>query len=484
MRYTPQKSLFTALALGALATFGLLVNAEAQVRYQVIAPEIFGSPVSPASALGNEINENGETLFNRVASFAVWKDGAITHVASGLTDYPASLSRIEAASINSFQQVVGSKTYLIRNEAGTQFDTFPFYWDPANGLVDLDNLGERSASGIGNTSLYGINRNGLAIGATQRFDGNERAGTAAFTWSFESNRVAIAPLHSIDSYSVTLPQAVNDAGTVVGTYRSFLSSVDNYFERGFIYDSENGSRDLVELAPDFFQTDHTTARDINEKQSIVGERDGQAYFYDSESGTGYPIAAPGDSAGTTQAYALNENDVVVGVAANSKGTNRQGLSPILWTRHTGTVALLPQIDRSLAKLLPEGLDSRDLRITPKAINGSGEISARLESNGGFRREVLLLPTLEFRWNSMSATTRNGVRGALYTHQKSETADLIPVAALGLEIAFECSMDMKSWNSIDTESDGASVYEDDQRIELFVPMAHCVFVRPVLQQAAR
>ena len=84
---------------------------------------------------------------------------------------------------------------------------------------------------------------------------------------------------------------------------------------------------------------------------------------------------------------------------------------------------------------------------------------------------------------MTSTTRNGVRGALYTHLKSQTDGLIPAAALGLEIAFECSSDMKVWHPIEPQSDHASVYEDDQSLELFVPLANCLFVRPVLQQAS-
>lgn len=473
---------YKTLACSALACLTFVKSAEAQVRYQVVVPEVLGNPVNQTNSRGNEINGNGETLLNRIATFAVWKDGAISHMVNGLTDYPAILSRIGASSINDYQQAVGSKTYLLQTEDGYEFDTFPFYWDPSNGFVDLEDLGSRSAKGVGSTSLYGINRNGQAIGTTETFEGDTKTGTTGFIWSFEDDKTSITALNSFDGYSVTIPQAIDANGTVVGTYRYFLESKDAYREKAFIFDSQRSSRDLAELDSDFFDAFHYTARDINGRSNIVGERDRNAYFYDIANGTGHTIAAPDDGKGLTKAFSLNDNDVVAGVTEDFSEAGQLGLSPILWTRSTGTINLLPQIESSLSKILPAGIDAREVRITPKAINSSAQISARLETNEAFSREVILEPVLDLQWNEMTATARNGVRGVLYTHYRSNDTENIPASALGLEIGFECSSDMQTWHPFNTDVDGVSVHEDEISIELFVPLADCLFVRPVLNLA--
>lgn len=480
MRHSTLNSLFKSTALVTLGTFGLVASSTAQIRYELVVPEILGNSVNRVSSQSNEINENGETLLNRVSTFAVWKDNSITNIVSGRTEYPGSFSSINANSINRFQQSVGTKTYLVRDEEGTHFDTFPFYWDPSNGIVDLDELGERSENGAGTTSLFEINEEGLALGQTQLFNGNLKAGNQAFTWSFENGRTNIPALNSIDGYSVTNPEGLNASGTVVGTYRQFTSSTDFYNERAFIFQPDFGSKDLAEVDATFFQGDHYTARDINEAGMLVGERDRNAYIYDIENATGITIPNADGSTRSTKAYTLNDNDVVAGVTENRGNAGQQGNSPIVWTRSTGTVELLPQIERTLKAILPEGTSPGDCNITPKAINNSGQISASLETPTTFSREIILKPVLDFHWHGKRAVSENGVQGVRYTHDKSQQGDTIPVAALGYEIAFECSADMENWTPIPSDSDQLRHEETEDSIELFVPFSDCIFIRPVLR----
>ncbi len=469
-------------ALVALASFGLLSAATAQIRYELVVPEVSGNPINRVSTQSNEINENGETLLNRVSTFAVWKDRAITKIVSGLSDYPASFSSINASSINRFGQVVGTKTYRVKNENGTHMDSFPFYWDNQNGLVDLDDLGGRSSDGAGTTTLFKLNDEGLAIGTTQVFDGTERAGNQAFIWSFENGRSEISPLHEVGTYSFTSPQGLNTAGTVVGTYRKFGSTVESYNERAFIFDAEHGSRDLAGIDSDFFQADHYTARDINESNMLVGEKDRKAYLYDLEAKIGYEISSANGSDRATKAFALNNNDVVAGTTENR---DHSGRSPIIWTRSTGTIELLPQIERDLGKILPAGITANSCNITPKSINTGGQISASLETATTFSREIVLTPVLDFHWHSQTVAEENGVRGVRYTHSKAKQAatGTIPVSALGYEIAFECSSDMKSWTPIPADSAETLLKETTDTIELFVPFAECIFIRPALKAIA-
>lgn len=480
MHHSLLNTLFKSTALVALGVFGLSPSTFAQIRYELVVPEISGTPINRVSSKSNEINENGETLLNRVSTFAVWNNGTVTNIINGRTDYPASFSSISANSINRFQQAVGSKTHIVRNEDGTHFDSFPFYWDPNNGIVDLDDLGERAANGAGATSLYAINEAGLALGQTRLFDGNDHAGNQAFTWSFEKGRTDISALSSIDGYSITNPEGLNADGAVVGIYRQFTISTDSYNERAFIFDPMSGSKDLSEIDASFFQGDHYTARDINDDGTIVGERDRNAYIYNVASATGQTITSSDESNRTTRAYALNDNNVVAGVIENRSNAGRKGHSPIIWTPSTGTIELLSQIERELRTILPAGTTPESCNITPKAINNSGQISASISTPTTFSREAILQPVLEFHWHNRVVTSQDGVRGVLYTHQKSNIGDSIPAAALGYAITFECSSDMASWSPMTEESNWARHSESEETIELFVPFSECLFIRPTLK----
>ncbi|MDQ8185123.1 hypothetical protein [Pelagicoccus sp. SDUM812002] len=480
MRQTYCRNIFKTAALASVIS-GLTLSAlNAQIRYELVVPEVSNDPIKHVSSYSNKINDNGETLLNRIQTFAIWKDGAITQIASGQTDYPAKFTSIRANSVNAYQEVVGSKTYLVSDELGDRFDTFPFYWDAENGIVDLHDVGQRSADGSGSTRLISINEEGLAIGSTLAFQDSRSLGQSAFTWSFEAERMDIAPLDGIEGFSFTSPKGINDDGTVVGIYRKFDTSADTYHERGFIFDSVNGSRDLSQIDADFFVTDHYTAREINAAGSFIGERDRTAYLYDVENGVGFNIASPLGSSHVSKAYAVNDHDVVAGITENRSPTGNQGYTPILWTRSTGTIDILPQIEKSLERVLPEGIAPESCIITPKSINNGGTISASLETASTFSREIVLKPTLDFRWHSQQPKTENGVMGVLYTHYKGEDSGAIPAVALGYEIGFECSSDMQNWCAISDKSPAARSSESEASIELFVPFSECIFVRPVLR----
>ena len=70
-----KKQFLKTLASTTVAATALLTSLEAQIRYELVVPEIQGNPINRVSSQSNEINENGETLLNRINSFAVWKNG-------------------------------------------------------------------------------------------------------------------------------------------------------------------------------------------------------------------------------------------------------------------------------------------------------------------------------------------------------------------------------------------------------------------------
>lgn len=480
-RFNP---ILRAIAFTALAAFGVLGSLEAQIRYQLVTPEVFGSEINQTADHGNEINNNGESVLNRVASFAVWKNGTTTHVVNAITNYPGSFSKVAAASINDYQQVVGSKSYRVQKDNATQTDTFPFYWDPYNGLVDLDDIGNRSGLGVGNTALYGINKAGVAIGVTQNYSGNETAGNIAFAWSFESGRSDIAPLSVIDNQSYTAPLDINDSGTIVGNFRKFDGSTDRYFENGFVKLQDADATALSDFDNAFFSSTHSTARAVNALGNFAGEIDGKAYFYDAANAKGHVISHPSRDGGLTKAFAVNDFDVIAGTLESRDSAGKLGMLPYIWTRELGTFDLSTHVEKTLSALLPEGANSASVRITPKSINSRGQISARLETNSQFAREIILEPTLDFQWHAMSQVTEDGVTGALYVHQKAkESADSIPAEALGYEIGFESSTDMTEWSPIESGDAGIRITENETIIEVFMPFSQSTFIRPVLSQVS-
>ena len=475
MRRNKLKAAYKPLALAGLITAVHASTLTAQIRYKLVVPEVAGSPISQTSSIGNELNENGETLLNRITTFAVWKDGAVSHIASSHTDQPGSLTRVNSASINASQQVVGSKTYRVKTEEGKMSHTFPFYWDPTNGIVDLTELGPSAENGTGNTRLLGINRDGLSFGTTDVLGGSN-----AFTWSFEEGQTDIPALSFHEGRSVTEPTAISDSGLVVGSYRRFLDSFDAYAERAFVYTDSEGSRDLGDLNPDFFEGTHISANDVNSSSMIVGEQDRFAYIYDLANHDGRAIPAARADAVLVQALAVSESGLVAGAQLLAESNQ---LSPILWTENAGSIDLLPQLQKSIEAILPAGLSIHQTRVTPKSINSRGQISATLDTTTSFSREVILQPTLAFQWTSMQETIENGVRGATYRFEKEMSSSLIPVSELGYTIGFECSADMVDWQEISRSGTHIRHTETDDYIELFVPFAGCLFVRAKLEAIA-
>jgi len=474
----PIWKLAATAALLAVAPFG---ETEAQVRYRLVVPEVLGDPIAQTREYGNAINENGETLLNRVASFALWKDGQTAEIVGGLESHPAwTFSRIVAASINSHRQVVGYKRFVFDSDTGQQERTLPFYWDPTAGLVDLGELGASNSMLEGGSILYAINEQGRALGARKGREPGQPSSIYAFTWSFEDGISPIRALSAFGGHSVTRAAAINAQGTLVGSYHRFDDGIHHYAERGFIKAKGEPEADLARYDPGFFSSTHTSARALNDSGNFVGERDQEAYFYDAAASRGHTIEHPLGSEEAVKAYALNQTDIVAGSAGQRDAKGNLGLAPFIWSKERGSIDLYAHIRSQLAALLPEGLDPRSVRIYPKAINRFGQISARLETTSTFAREVLLEPELQFIWHEMSAVTENGVPGILYRHLKAERdASLIAASALGYAIHFECSDDMRSWSRIDPKESALRMTETRAAIEIFLPFSECRFIRPAL-----
>ncbi len=475
----------TKLPTVLLATIALPTLASAQVRYEIVVPEVHGSQINLTQEQGNQINQAGETLLNRLATFAIWQEGASPRIVSAYSDFPGSLSRVSASSLNAYGQVIGSKTYRQKTGFGTFSTTIPFYWDAANGLVDLDELGNG-----GSATLTEINDHGLAIGTLQAEPLNPNGSIEAFTWSFEQGRLDIPALAETAGRSVTLPTALNADGTVAGLYQRYIGETNSYHERGFLYDPQNGSRDLATIDPSFFDEANHTARDLSDTGLVVGERGRQAYLYNLDTREGISIEpfAGEDAQAATRGYAVNNSGVVAGYGETRTDSGKTAYAPLLWSSATGSVNLYHALTHGDDRYLPPGLDRDDTLILPKSINDRGQISARLDSISNaaisYKREILLNPVLDFSWHEVRHTVRDGVRGMLYRHNKGPIpADSLPAEALGLDIVFYCSDDLANWTQLAHGTDGCQIHDDEICTEIFLPLDGCQFVQAGLAPAA-
>lgn len=474
-----QLSRFTSI----IALAGLGSVASGQIRYEVIVPDIYGAAPTSVQESGNRINERGQTLINRITSFAIWEKGSSPAVISARLEAEESISGVNAAAINVNGQVVGSRQLLGENG---KLSRVPFSWTAESGLVDLSELATVASDGTRQASFADLNDLGVAIGSARNFSAGADLGTEGFLWSAANGKIAIPALDSFGGVSVTSPRSINANNLVAGIFNRYNGSANAYFEEGFLYDQATGARALRDIDANFFGgVSNSTARSLSDNGLLVGEIGSKAYLYDLDGAVGVELPAINAEVVSSRAHAVNELGVVAGYAT----MNRDGVfsyAPFLWTHQTGSVNLLEAIETRASSYLPEGLAPEQTLITPKSINDRGQISAQLEAKSGprYEREIVLEPVLDFRWTSIEQTSENGVRGILYRFSKTDlAAGQISADALGLEIAFFCSGNLESWNRIRDGVHGVRLSESDESIELFAPLDGCMFIKAELAQAS-
>ena len=180
----------------------------------------------------------------------LWESGGAA--IEGLGDLPGGRYWSSANAINDSGQVVGQSEAA----AGTR----AFLWERGSPMIDLGDL----PGGADQSIAHDINNAGLVVGESQAAEGQR-----AFLWrsGVMTNLGDLGgPLNR------SWARAINDAGQVVGTSNSSRGG-----DAGFIWDAENGMRDLNDLIDpnDPILADSSFiflsgAADINEAGQIVG----------------------------------------------------------------------------------------------------------------------------------------------------------------------------------------------------------------------
>lgn len=160
----------------------------------------------------------------------------------------------QAWAINNNNEFVG-----VRSDTGMCGDQKAFYFNLETGqYIDLHFEVVGQTSGI--THAVDINDAGVVIG-----DGPVTIGGSAFLWSIDAGTTIIPDLPgTLPGFSI--PSSINNSGVVVG------QAIVNDFEwRAWVWDSQNGIRDLNELAqgvPEDFVIEEV--KRINDNGWIIG----------------------------------------------------------------------------------------------------------------------------------------------------------------------------------------------------------------------
>lgn len=269
---------------GAFVSMAYAVNDAAQVvgvardeetsrafRWEAGAMTDLGDlPGGSSVANARDINSTGQVVGYSVGQepgdFAygwatLWHAGGAG--IEGLGDLPGGRNNSAANAINDHGQVVGVSDAASGKRA--------FLWEPGGAMVDLGDL----PGGEDDSEAHDINNNGLVVGESQADEGRR-----AFLWE-AGMMISLGDLGG--ALNRSMAYAINDAGHVVG-----LSNAPSGGDAGFIWDAENGMRNLNELIdpadPLLARSTHiqlTGAEDINEAGQIVGSMviDGVRHAY-------------------------------------------------------------------------------------------------------------------------------------------------------------------------------------------------------------
>src|SRR5579871_5778999 len=169
----------------------------------------------------------------------------------------------------------------------------------------------------------GINQLGMMVGATYA--------ATAHAWDPRNGWTAIPGFGQLTQYGYqdTYANSVNNLGEVVGR-----SEDDNQVPTPFIWDRVNGLRQIPGLP-----AGGTNVNGINDQQHIVGQMypmgSGQPFAYLWKPGLGY-VQLPGLQQGdSTNAFMINNGDVIVGASRTSDGLGHA----IMWMRDESIVQL-------------------------------------------------------------------------------------------------------------------------------------------------
>ncbi|MCH8804635.1 MAG: hypothetical protein IH986_00925 [Planctomycetes bacterium] len=166
----------------------------------------------------------------------------------GLSDLPGGDFWSSASDINDLTQISGKS----HSAAGTE----GFFWSAETGMIGIGDL----PGGGFHTEAKAINNLGQIVGMS-----SSSLGAEAFLWSRKQGMIGLGNLGGVGPG--TLAFGINDRTQVVGWAWQATRPVDH---RGFIWDEQNGMRDLNALLDAASRQYHVgSARGINNRGQII-----------------------------------------------------------------------------------------------------------------------------------------------------------------------------------------------------------------------
>ncbi len=153
-------------------------------------------------------------------------------------------SMASAVAVNDAGTIVGRATKYVN---GNYLGYRAVRWE-ASGTAATE-LGSLSTDGNGSTSgAYAINQSGTAVGYSEKIVSGVGLGTRAVRWDASgTNAIELSVLGtSTSGYTVSYAYDINDAGTVVGCSRKYLSGT-NKGDRAVIWLPDASVKDLNDL---------------------------------------------------------------------------------------------------------------------------------------------------------------------------------------------------------------------------------------------
>lgn len=230
---------------------------------------------------------------------------------------------------------------------------------------------------------------GYAMIQLENEDGVEDQQNRPFLYDYDTDTYTILPLFSAENNRTGTARAINSSGMIVGWA---TSEEENFPIHGFLWDpaTPEQSIDLGTLGG--YSSD---ARDINDNGIIIGRSETSkeralnnnlGYIYDPAATpkmSAIPEFSDADNFNSSTAYAINNNNQIVGSAQISGGFGSKSTA-FLYDHNNGTlVNLNDMVDCSLGWVVSLARDINDNGI----ITGTGSVNGEV-------RSFMLIPTTD------------------------------------------------------------------------------------------
>ncbi len=462
---------------GIIATSCVISSAQIKFEAEIIEyGGEFMQGITPMNELGQVA---GKVSDSRIM---IWESGVepkFIDVVSG-RDHPMLF--FEVTAISDAGEILGYKFYVYDEREIGRFETDAFYYSEESGFIHIGDLGAHPESiGIG-VSLDGFGRNGLAYGISHNSaSGADGLQYATFTWAPGQDPKLLGTLVEEFGHSSTVAKDMNASGVLVGNFGYRYTMSGGHGEDAFMYDADNGLREIHKLDPPFFNWFQCSAFGINDLGLIVGNFATTGFTFDMETGEGvlfYGFGTDEDGdRGDITPRAINERGLVAGHARDHERSEDMLKTPFIWKKGLETARIYDALTEPIETILPPGHPQEESLFTIASVNNRGQISGTLRnfnSSNVFEIPLVLSPIFDYVWKDAQETERSGVRGFEFTYAENEEG--LSAEYFEMTMTYEVSADLENWEPIVIGENGIIEEISEDGVTIFIPSESTIFLR--------